>query len=94
MSAQSQYREAFLTIRALLQKYDPHGLMAEFAGDRFDNEIYGYEATTLLERHKSGNSSEAVEESLNSLASKHRRQADVEAIKNAAAQIATVLGTL
>jgi len=48
MSAQSKYREVFLSVRRLLQEHDPLNLMATYGGDR-NNEIYGYETTTIIE---------------------------------------------
>ena len=94
MSATSRYRETFLAVRALLQEHDPHGLMAKYGGDRFDDQIYGYEATTILERLKNGPSSASVEDVLNGLASKHGRVVNAEASRNSAARIAIALGAL
>ena len=68
MSAQSPYREVFLAARALLQRHDPHGLMKMYTGNLFDDDIYGYEATTILERINYGYPPEEVETVFNSLA--------------------------
>jgi hypothetical protein len=87
-------REAFLQIRGLLQEHDPHGLIALYGGDRFGNEIYGYEATTLLEKVRSDKSASAVLSQLNSLASASRRRVDEKISSSVAEKISGVLNAL
>lgn len=94
MSENKRYREAFVEVRGLLQEHDPHGLMRLYAGDRFDNEIYGYEATTLIERVKANISSTSVLTELNALAAASRRAVDPEISNTAAAKISEVLSAL
>lgn len=52
MKTKESHRKAFLALRELLQTHDPLGLMRQYGGDRFDAELYGYEATTILERFR------------------------------------------
>ena len=94
MSAQSKYREVFLSVRWLLQEHDPLNLMATYGGDRFDNEIYGYEATTIIESLGSSHSPEKVEEILGSLAAKGKREVSDDALKEAVPKIAEAISAL
>ena len=94
MTDTTHYREAFLKIRGLLQEHDPHGLMALYGGDRFDQEIYGYEAATLLEKIRSDKSAGAVLSQLNSLASASRRRVNEVASSSVAEKISGALNAL
>jgi len=94
MSAQTKYRQAFLSVRSLLQQHDPYGLVRKYGGDRFDDELYGYEATTLIEFLKGDPSAEKVSEILEAVALKNGRAVNVEEYQRVAIPIAEVLGAL
>jgi hypothetical protein len=94
MQHRSKYRESFLAIRAALQKHDPTGTMANSAGDPWDDQIYGFEATTILERLRGDCSATDIEKLLQEWAVNNRRQVHLEGLKNAAAEISEVLRAL
>lgn len=94
VSESNPYRETFIAVRGLLQAYDPHGLMRLYSGDRFDDQIYGYEATTLIERVRSNISTTSVLAELNALAAASRRDVDQAGSNTAAAKISEVLNAL
>ena len=94
MSPRPEHRERFLAVRSLLQAHDPYGLIAKYGGDRFDDQIYGYEATTILDRLGNEASSAAVAEILAGLAARHGRSASAEASRKSAQEIAASLGAI
>lgn len=83
------YREAFLKVKLTLQDHDPFGVMGRYRGDRVSEQLYAYEATTLLERLRTKRAAADVRRVLSALASEPR--VDPIRLTSAAEAVADVL---
>lgn len=64
MTTKAQNGKCFLAIRDLFQGRYPYGLFVKFAGDHFDKDSSGDEATIILEKFSASPDSEKIEKFL------------------------------
>lgn len=90
MKNKQAYREQFIALKQVLQKHDPLNYVALYDAERFGKDLYGCEATTLLEKHAKLTKEADIERFL--IGCKGSKEGiSLEATRNAAIEIRAVL---
>jgi len=90
MNPKQKYKNQRAAIKSLLQEYDPLNYLVKYAGERFEKQLYAYEAGTILEKFRNlSNNSEIEDYLINS--SKSKDEVNIEAAKNVSIQIGNVI---
>jgi hypothetical protein len=66
MNPKQKYKSQIAAIKSLLQEYDPLNYQVKYAGERFENELYAYEAGIILENFRNLSSNSEIEDFLTS----------------------------
>ena len=90
MNPKQKYKNQLAAIKATLQRHDPLNYLILYAGERFEEQLYSYEAATILEKFRDSSNNSDIEAFIISC-SKSENKTNAETIKNSASDIGRVI---